>query len=108
MGVGVLSGQLAVSIPEAKRCSHVRLFAQGGGPVAIWPHVGHPSVNGQAEAQGWGWEELPPEILRNWVKVYHILGRSHHGAEAGHTPPQDSPAPSQVGESWISGTRARP
>lgn len=55
-GAGVLSDQLATSRPEAKHCSHALLFAQGGGCMALWPHVRHWCVNGHTGAGvGVGW-----------------------------------------------------
>lgn len=88
--VGAPIDRQALSGPEAKRCLHALLFAQGGGPMALWSHVGHWSANGQPEAQEWGWDggdsmvcsaSLPPEIPRNWLKVNHALGLHHLGLE---------------------------
>ena len=110
-GAGVLSDQLATSRLEAKRCSHALLFAQGGGCMALWPHVRHWCVNGHTQAQEWGWDGLSPGILRNWVKVYHILGHSCLGSEIGHTLPQGIPALGsgfQIWESWTSDTLSCP
>lgn len=36
---------------------------------------------------------LPPEIPRNWVKVYHVLGLGHFGSEVGHVLPQGKTHP---------------
>lgn len=45
---------------------------------------------------GWGGDpiiclaSLPSEILRNWVKVYHVLGLGHLGSEIGTRCPGQS------------------
>ena len=48
------------------------------------------------------------EILRNWVKVYPLSGLRHPGSETRHALPRGNTAPSQTGESWVSGTLACP
>ena len=76
------------------------VFAQGGGR---WPS-GHMSViecewpdRGTGAGGGMGDDSvicpasLPPEIPRNWVKVYHVLGLGHFGSEVGHVLPQGNP-----------------